>query len=526
LGVTKTNIRSTPPASTTLRRSSDRLAAEGKRYRLSIVIPTRNEADNIPELQRELAGALGDIDYEIVIVDDSTDRITRPALAATAGGDSRWHIIERPSPEQTGLGTAVVEGLRAARGRWICVMDGDLQHPPALIPRLLAAVEAGADLAVASRYMPGGSRKGLAGTGRLMVSRGATWLARALFPEARRTTDPLTGFFCCRREAIAGLEYRPLGFKILLELLVCNETLKVVDVPLAFRDRFAGESKASTAQGILYLKHLASLFVYVPDSARPVKFGLVSLASLSLFFPLLIMLKPRIAWLAAWVVAMTLSAAVALALHRVFTFRDVAVNRDPDLASLYYGGAAATLVASVLAGAIVINPHGHPWLLLAAATQFGALGLTLFLNTSPARRFLRARLHLMAPTDLAAVGRRLGADRVWWVDPVTPRSPERRKLARAISQGVIDSVAQRRKPMLWVETPSPRPQARVNVEVTSALLVPRPGPDGQTPSVAVVARHTTKPFETRHLRLAVSWLDGMAGGIGADVRDAAIVGQA
>ena len=86
------------------------------RPRLSVVIPTRNEAGNVAALQERLAEALEGIDHEIIIVDDSNDAISRPALAAAAAADPAWRVIERNARQQTGLGTAVVEGLRAARG--------------------------------------------------------------------------------------------------------------------------------------------------------------------------------------------------------------------------------------------------------------------------------------------------------------------------------------------------------------------------------------------------------------------------
>src|SRR3984893_2585902 len=141
------------------------------RQRLSVVIPTRNEAGNVAVLQERLAEALSGIDHEIIIVDDSNDEVSRPALATAAASDPTWRVIERSKREQTGLGSAVVQGLRIAQGDAVCVMDGDLQHPPELIPRLLEQVEQGADMAVASRYMPGGSRAGLGGFSRVVVSR-------------------------------------------------------------------------------------------------------------------------------------------------------------------------------------------------------------------------------------------------------------------------------------------------------------------------------------------------------------------
>src|SRR5881296_3182127 len=290
--------------------------------RISVVIPTRNEAGNVEELERQLDSALVGVDYEVVVVDDSNDDVTRPALRAAAVRNPRWRVIERGQRDQTGLASAVVAGIDAARGMAVCVMDGDLQHPPAIVPQLLATISAGADLAVASRYMRGGSRAGLDGTLRNLVSRSCTWLAQGVFPEARRTSDPLSGFFCCRRAAIKGLELKPRGFKILLELLVCAPRLRVANVPFVFAARHAGESKASTRQGILFLGHLASLFVYVPGGAGPLKFAMVTLAGLAVFASLLYgLVHAGVHPLLAWLTGTAASAACTLALLQLAPFR-------------------------------------------------------------------------------------------------------------------------------------------------------------------------------------------------------------
>ena len=143
---------------------------------------------------------------------------------------------------------------------------------------------------MASRYAPGGSHEGLGTPVRRLVSREATVLARLLFKEARQSSDPLSGFFLCRRALIDGIEFRPVGFKILLELLVCVPDLRVVDVPVTQATRAEGVSKATARQGLLYLRHLRSLFFDVPGSARVWKFGLVGLSGLCVFLPVLAIL--------------------------------------------------------------------------------------------------------------------------------------------------------------------------------------------------------------------------------------------
>jgi dolichol-phosphate mannosyltransferase len=118
---------------------------------LSVVIPTRDEEANVEPLLRRLAATLGSIDHEILVVDDSDDRTPR-LVAAAAAGDQRIGLVHRQGPERDGgLSTAVLLGIHAVSGEFVCVMDADLQHPPENIPAMLAAAVAGADVVVASR---------------------------------------------------------------------------------------------------------------------------------------------------------------------------------------------------------------------------------------------------------------------------------------------------------------------------------------------------------------------------------------
>ncbi|MEU0668089.1 glycosyltransferase family 2 protein [Streptomyces lavendulocolor] len=245
---------------------------------VTVVIPTFNESANVRELLRRIAAGVPDrLPCEVVFVDDSTD--DTPAVIADAARDCPFpvSVIHRDAPEG-GLGGAVVEGLRAAASDWVVVMDADLQHPPALVPDLVATGEKeDADLVVASRYLPGGSRAGLAGGYRVAVSRGATWLAKGLFPRALRgISDPMSGFFAIRRSAVTADALRPLGYKILLELAVRCRPARVAEVPFVFEERFAGESKSTAREGGRFLRHLVELRTASP-LARMVAFGLIGL---------------------------------------------------------------------------------------------------------------------------------------------------------------------------------------------------------------------------------------------------------
>ncbi|MFJ7964835.1 glycosyltransferase [Streptomyces sp. NPDC096324] len=243
---------------------------------VTIVVPTFNESANIRQLLRQITASVpARLPCEVVFVDDSTD--DTPEVIAEAARDCPFpvSVLHREEPEG-GLGGAVVEGLKAATSQWIVVMDGDCQHPPSLIPELIASGErAHAGLVVASRYIKGGSREGLAGGYRIAVSRGATWLTKALFPRRLRgISDPMSGFFAIRRSAVTAEVLRPLGYKILLELAVRSRPRQVTEVPFVFQDRFAGESKSSAAEGLRFLRHLVGLRTASPV-ARMTVFGLI-----------------------------------------------------------------------------------------------------------------------------------------------------------------------------------------------------------------------------------------------------------
>jgi len=237
---------------------------------LSIIVPTFNEAPNVEELVRRTTAAVTGFDAEIIFVDDSRDNTPEVIRQVAESASIPVRLIHRDVPVG-GLSGAVIEGITAAHGEWCLVMDGDLQHPPELIPRLIAAgTESGADVAVASRYCRGGSNDGLADSRRRLVSKGSVALARFLFPKRLRDcTDPMTGFFAFRREAIKLDALHPRGFKILLEILA-RHTLKVVEQPFTFGDRTAGDSKATATQGMQFIAQLAELRV-----GRISRFGLI-----------------------------------------------------------------------------------------------------------------------------------------------------------------------------------------------------------------------------------------------------------
>ncbi|MCU1509545.1 MAG: hypothetical protein JWQ12_1810 [Glaciihabitans sp.] len=226
---------------------------------VSVIVPTFNEAPNVAELVRRIQTSLVGRNAEIIFVDDSTDDTPAAIELAASEFQIPVRLIHRPQPTG-GLSGAVLAGLRAADSDWCVILDGDLQHPPEVIPTLLdSAAEQGADVAVASRHVLGGSAAGLSGRMRHVVSSSAGILTRAMFPtRLRNVTDPMTGFFAVKRSALNLDSLRPRGFKILLEVLARN-TLTVVEEPFVFGERRAGESKADFRQGMRFLLQLATL---------------------------------------------------------------------------------------------------------------------------------------------------------------------------------------------------------------------------------------------------------------------------
>ena len=229
---------------------------------LSVIIPTRNEAGNIARLLTGIKNSVDHKPIEIIFVDDSSDD-TPQAIEAGAKQypELNLRLIHRAPEERTGgLGGAVTLGLKAARAEYACVMDGDLQHPPEMIPVLLeTAIEKQADLVSATRRAADSQVSGL-NLARNQISRLLDLAARIFFPgQLRGVTDPLTGFFLARVKALNLDALRPNGFKILLEILVRNPKLRKAEIPFHFAERFTGQSKASAAEAWKYFNLLWTL---------------------------------------------------------------------------------------------------------------------------------------------------------------------------------------------------------------------------------------------------------------------------
>ncbi len=249
---------------------------------ISLIIPTYNEHDNIVPLTKRLGQVLSGHSYEIVFIDDNSADGTAE-LAASLKDRYPVKVIVRK--DKRGLASAVVDGISHTSGQIIAVMDADLQHPPELVPDLLKEIEAGADVAVASRYIKGGGCQGWSLTRRL-ISKGAIFIAHLLLPATRKVSDPMSGFFMFKRGVVNDARLNPSGFKILLEILMVGKHRTVTEVPFIFVTRERGTSKLNARQQIDYLKHIYSLMRRTGELIRFIKFCIVGLSGVGVNFGL------------------------------------------------------------------------------------------------------------------------------------------------------------------------------------------------------------------------------------------------
>lgn len=495
-------------------RASSPETRDSDRALLTLVIPTRNEAKNVPGLVNGIRRGLDGVDYRIVFVDDSTDE-TPEVIQELSREDRRVTMIHRGDAERDGgLSTAVTAGIDAVSGmsEYTCVMDADLQHPPEKVREMLeTALGSDADVVIASRYASGGSYAGLSGPVRRAVSVGSKYLAQIVFKEARKTSDPMTGFFLVRNEAISGIQFRPTGFKILLEILVCAPELKVVEAPFNFQARNAGVSKASMNQGFEYLAHILSLFWYVPSAGRFWKFAMVgasgTLVNLLIYTYLAEFYNANL--VIAWMFGVGVSILSNFLLNNAFTWRDV---RHSSRIHFFQRGALAYPVAVVGIGAnfAVWYPlqkyvtDAFPYhLIFAFMGIVAATGVNFVLSSRFVfRPSLPNNLDPETPPKQIAeeIQRELKAD---WVgllqipDLTVLGGFPNRQLAN-VDKSAIEQVVKTSHPTLTLTGPRRLPQARTNTRWTNSLAVPVLE-DERTIGVVYATRNSTEPFTEEDL---------------------------
>jgi dolichol-phosphate mannosyltransferase len=277
---------------------------------LTIVLPTFNEAANLPMMVERIGKALAGLPHEIIVVDDDSPDGT--ARVARELGRKHHHVRCIRRIGRRGLSGACAEGMMAAAAPIVAVMDADGQHDETILPAMLEKIGEGADVVVGSRYVDGGSTgNGLTRT-RARGSELATWISRILLPQP--LSDPMSGFFMLRRDLadrIAGSVARE-GFKILFDILWrLGRNARVEEVPFTFRERAQGESKLGV---VVTMQFLGLLVTRLSGGLLPVQFLLFALVGftgifvhLSVLYAVAEIIGAPFVWaqLTATVVAMT-----------------------------------------------------------------------------------------------------------------------------------------------------------------------------------------------------------------------------
>lgn len=224
---------------------------------LTIVIPTYNERANLAPLLSGLRSALADVRWEAIFVDDGSPDGTAAQIEKFAEADKRIRLISRSG--ERGLASACIAGMRASSSRYVAVMDADLQHDEAALPKMLEVIRGKrCDLVVASRIVDGGSMGEFALHRRLLSYVGSK-IGR--WASGTDVADVMSGFFVVDRRFFLSVEesLTGTGFKILLDLLASSRRpVRVAELPYRFRARKAGESKLRVRIEMEYLYLLAA----------------------------------------------------------------------------------------------------------------------------------------------------------------------------------------------------------------------------------------------------------------------------
>jgi dolichol-phosphate mannosyltransferase len=307
----------------TAKRTAASMAAARPGPELSIVVPTYNERANIPLLIERIAQSLRGIDWEVIFVDDNSPDGSAALARSLGDGDARVRCLRRIG--RRGLAGACLEGMLASQGRFIAVIDADLQHDESLLADMTAKLRTNeVDVVVASRYIGVGSAAGLGGGLRALISRSGNTLAQRILNV--NLSDPMSGFFMVRREVVetAAPSLSHQGFKILLDLLTSSADLRIVELPYTFRERQHGESKLDARIAFDFLGLLLAKKVSDTLSFRFALFCLVGLTGVAVHMATLLFVRDlaQLSFLPAQMAATVVAIAWNFVLNNALTYHD------------------------------------------------------------------------------------------------------------------------------------------------------------------------------------------------------------
>jgi dolichol-phosphate mannosyltransferase len=366
------------------------------RQPVSVIVPTYQEADNIPILLQRLDALRrrNGLTLEVLFMDDDSGDGSAELVNASAFDWAK--IITRT--ENRGLSQAVVDGMRRARYPILVCMDCDLSHPPEKIPQMILALSAGQQMVIGSRYISGGTTDDNWGYLRYFVSTIATLLARPL----TAVSDPMSGFFVLRKEDFArARDLDPIGYKIALELIVKCGFDNVGEVPIHFVDRVRGESKLTFHEQLRYIKHLRRLYIYKFTNAMYfMQFLVVGMIGTGVNLAVLTILSgfgmPEALALGGGIVTSLFSNFV---LNRRFTF---SYARHESIWPQFAGFVGASLIGMVLNYAVALTLASG----LLASRPFGlqiaalvGIAAGLLFNFVGNRYFVFRKRHITRPEE-------------------------------------------------------------------------------------------------------------------------------
>jgi dolichol-phosphate mannosyltransferase len=292
-----------------------------KQPEISVIIPTYNEAENIPILIPRIAQALKKIPHEIIVADDNSPDGTYKIAQRLAGKFPQLRSICRT--HNKGLSPAVLDGFAAAHGKYFVVMDADLQHDEKVLPRFYENFKEGFNLVVGSRKTDGGGIEGWSAT-RRFISWGASRLAKIFLKGL--PSDPMSGYFGISATTYHEIapDVNPRGFKILLELLARVAKPRIAEVGYIFKPRTHGESKLTGSVMWNYLVALYDLRFGGILPVRYIKYSLVGLAGLAVNQAALFLFKRGFALPdeTALLPAIEIALVFNFAVNNLFTFRE------------------------------------------------------------------------------------------------------------------------------------------------------------------------------------------------------------
>lgn len=258
---------------------------------VSVVLPTYNESESLPQIIPRIVAALREAGFvpEVIVVDDNSPDGTAEVARRLADA---YPVRTIHRTTERGLATAVLAGFAASQAAVCVVMDADGSHPVEALSEMVRAVRDGrADIAVGSRHVPGGGTRDWP-----LVSRVKSRLAALPTLALTRLTDPTSGFMAVRRTLVDGLALDPVGWKIVLEVVVKAHPARVLEVPIVFADREHGVSKQSLGVALQYARHLAKLYAHrYPTLSEFVRFCAVGLFGMSVDLTTVAALKETLA---------------------------------------------------------------------------------------------------------------------------------------------------------------------------------------------------------------------------------------